>query len=61
MESLDSRNKEFIHGYYRDMVNSYSNNDNFTAISFFNTLYKAGYLKNIKIEERDEKIDQCVK
>lgn len=28
------------------------------AQAYFNTLQKSGYLKNKKVEERDEKIDQ---
>ena len=60
MESLDNRNKEFIHNYYRDMVTAYCDNRIGIAASYFNTLIKSGYLKNIKVEERDQKIEQLL-
>ena len=56
LDSLDNRNKEFIHSYYKDMVCYFSEN-RIVGISFFNTLLKGGYLKNMKVEERDEKLN----
>jgi hypothetical protein len=52
LDSLDNRNKEFIHNYYKDMVFSFSENRIDVGISFFNTLLKGGYLKNIKVHKR---------
>jgi hypothetical protein len=52
----DSEERERIHRYYQDMMHSFSDNRKPMATSIFNTLYKAGYLKNL----RDERIDEVL-
>jgi hypothetical protein len=46
-----------IHDYYRDMMSSYVDGRSKQAKSIMNTLIRAGYLKNVTQEEREEKIE----
>lgn len=56
LSKLDCKEKETIHSYYRDMLYSFNDNRSSMAESMFNTLYSAGYLKEI----RDEKLDKLL-
>jgi hypothetical protein len=58
LKSLDEGERDYIHGYYRDMLN-YANDTNCLHIaeSIFNTLIVAGYIKNRTQEEREKKLD----
>jgi hypothetical protein len=49
--------RQNIHDYYRDMMSSYVDGRTKQAISIMNTLLRAGYLKNVTQEEREEKIE----
>lgn len=55
-EVKGKQEREQIHSYYRDMLNSNFDTRNEMAQSYMNTLLNAGYLVNI----RDEKIDQIL-
>lgn len=58
LSSLSQEEKDIIHSYYRDMLNCFeSSSSSKSAISIFNTLSVSGYIKNIRVEERDKKID----
>lgn len=52
--SSDSE-KEQIHRYYMDMMLFFDDKKESTAASIFNTLYEAGYLKEIR-EEKLKKV-----
>jgi len=54
---LDKEEKNRIHEMYRDMLYSYQDNRPMIGDSFFNTLYRGGYLVDI----RDEKIEEILK
>lgn len=58
LKSLSPKENETIHDYYRSMISFASENMPNAAQSFYNTLYKAGYLKSMKTEDRDDKIKQ---
>jgi len=49
--------RQNIHNYYRDMMYAVTEFKKDQAISIMNTLLRAGYLKNITQEEREEKIE----
>lgn len=49
--------RQNIHNYYRDMMYAVAEFRKDQAISIMNTLTKAGYLKNVTQEEREEKIE----
>ena len=46
-----------IHDYYRDMLSLQTDGRVKQSKSIMNTLFKAGYLKNVTQEERTEKIE----
>lgn len=50
------KEKDQIHRYYVDMMHSFIDNRNSIGKSIFNTLYHAGYLKEV----REEKIDKVL-
>lgn len=43
--------REQIHRYYFDMVRSFEQGQKLSSISFFNTLFHAGYLKEVRVEK----------
>jgi hypothetical protein len=49
--------RQNIHNYYRDMMYAVSEKRHDQAECIKNTLFKAGYLKNVTQEERQEKIE----
>lgn len=49
--------RQNIHNYYRDMMYAVLESRTDQAKSIMNTLLKAGYLKNVTQEERQEKIE----
>lgn len=49
--------RQYIHNYYRDMMYAVAEKRNDQAQSIMNTLIRAGYLKNVTQEERQEKIE----
>ena len=49
--------KQHIHNYYKDMMYAITDNLTDRAESIMNTLIRAGYLKNVTQEERQEKIE----
>ena len=57
LTELSESEREQIHSYYRDMLHFFQENQKEIANSFFNTLDMAGYIKNRKQEEREEKLD----
>jgi len=56
--SKDEQNN--IHSYYREMLNYEFEKRNTISQSFFNTLQKAGYIKNATQENREEKIGELI-
>ena len=48
--------RQNIHKYYRDLMNSFAEGRNKEAQTLMNTLVKGGYLKHFSQEEREEKI-----
>lgn len=56
----DKEEIERIHTYYRDMINCCEENRATSANSFFNTLDRAGYIKNYEQEERASKIGEII-
>ena len=57
LKDLSDHERDQIHNYYRDMLHYCQEKHYEIASSFFNTLDMAGYIKNRKQEERDEKLD----
>jgi hypothetical protein len=49
--------RQNIHNYYRDMMYAVAEKRPDQAKCIMNTLFKAGYLKNVTQEERAEKIE----
>jgi parvulin-like peptidyl-prolyl isomerase len=49
--------RQNIHKYYRDLMNFFAEGRDKEAQTLMNTLVKAGYLKNITEEQREEKIE----
>ena len=49
--------RQYIHNYYRDMMHAVTDKRHDQAQSIMTTLIKAGYLKNVTQEEREEKIE----
>jgi hypothetical protein len=49
--------RQNIHTYYRDLMNTFAEGRNKEAQTLMNTLVKGGYLKHFPQEERDEKIE----
>jgi DNA-binding FadR family transcriptional regulator len=49
--------RQNIHSYYRDMMYAVVEQRPDQAKSIMNTLLKAGFLKNLTQEEREEKIE----
>ena len=61
VNGLDPDERDQIHSYYRDMLNYFEGNPNSSfANSVFNTLDKSGYIKNIRIERREEKLGDLI-
>jgi hypothetical protein len=52
--------RKIIHDYYRDMMMYIGDGRSNQAKSVYNTLSKAGYLKNVTEEERAEKIESIL-
>lgn len=50
----DKSEKEQIHKYYKEMIHSSESGLKLSAHSFFNTLYHAGYLKEVRVEKLDK-------
>jgi hypothetical protein len=60
LSKLSDFEKESIHSYYRDML-MYSHEKRYViASSYFNTLQKAGYVKNATQESREEKLGELI-
>jgi hypothetical protein len=49
--------RQNIHNYYRDMMYAFVEKRYDQAECIMNTLFKAGYLKNVTQENREEKIE----
>ena len=49
--------RQNIHRYYRDLMNTFAEGRNKEAQTLMNTLVKGGYLKHFSQEERDEKLE----
>ena len=60
IKDLSKDEQDNIHGYYREMLHSEIDNRKPMAQSFFNTLQKAGYIKNATQESREEKIGELI-
>jgi hypothetical protein len=56
----DKEERDIIHSYYREMITLAEDGRMLTAISFFNTLEKAGYIKNREQEDRSDKISELI-
>ena len=56
MKSLDEKDKDVIHSYYKDMLYCFSDGRKEMAISILNTLLLGGYL----IDVRDKKIEEIL-
>jgi hypothetical protein len=56
----DKEERDMIHSYYRDMITWAEDGRMSTAISFFNTLDRAGYIKNREQEDRSDKIGELI-
>jgi len=52
----DKEEREKIHVYYMDMMHCFIDKRDSMGISIFNTLYNAGYLKEV----RNEKIEKIL-
>jgi hypothetical protein len=52
INTLDDKQKEVIHSYYKDMLYAYGDNRKEMCLSIFNTLMFGGYI----IDVRDKKI-----
>jgi hypothetical protein len=52
----DKEEREKIHSYYMEMMHCFSDKRDSMGISLFNTLYNAGYLKEV----RNEKIEKIL-
>ena len=57
IQKLEKEEKDRIHEMYRDMLYSYQDGRPMIGDSYFNTLFRGGYLINI----RDEKIEEILK
>jgi hypothetical protein len=60
MKELSKDEQDNIHSYYREMLHSEIDNRKSMAQSFFNTLQKAGYIKNATQENREEKLGELI-
>jgi len=60
MKDLSKDEQDNIHVYYREMLHSELDNRKSMAQSFFNTLLKAGYIKNATQENREEKLGELI-
>ena len=56
MKSLDEKDKDVIHSYYKDMLYCFSDGRKEMSISILNTLLLGGYL----IDVRDKKIEEIL-
>jgi hypothetical protein len=54
IQTLDKEEKDRIHEMYRDMLYSYQDGRPMIADSYFNTLYRSGYLVDIRNEKIEE-------
>jgi hypothetical protein len=55
VNSLKSKTeREQINRYYMDMMHSFSDGRNSVGMSLFNTLFTAGYLKELRTEKIDK-------
>jgi hypothetical protein len=60
IKDLTKDEQHNIHSYYREMLHSEIDNRKSMAQSFFNTLQKAGYIKNATQESREEKLGELI-
>ena len=60
IKDLSKDEQDNIHSYYREMLHSEIDNRKSMAQSFFNTLQKAGYIKNATQESREEKLGELI-
>jgi len=60
IKDLTKDEQDNIHSYYREMLHSEIDNKKSMAQSFFNTLQKAGYIKNATQESREEKLGELI-
>ena len=60
IKNLTKDEQDNIHSYYREMLHSEIDNRKSMAQSFFNTLQKAGYIKNATQESREEKLGELI-
>ena len=56
MKSLDEKDKDVIHSYYKEMLYCFSDGRKEMSISILNTLLLGGYL----IDVREKKIDEIL-
>lgn len=56
LKTLDEKDKEIIHSYYKDMLYCFSDGRKEMSISILNTLLIGGYL----IDVRDKKIEDIL-
>ena len=57
VQLLEKEERNRVHEMYRDMLYSYQDQRDMIGDSYFNTLYRSGYLVDI----RDEKIEEILK
>lgn len=60
IKNLSKDEQDNIHSYYQAMLEAESNNRPTMSSSFFHTLQKAGYIKNVTQENREEKIGELI-
>lgn len=60
LDNLKQKESENIHRMYTDMLHYMTDNREMTAISLFNTLEMAGYIKNRQTEERENKLGDLI-
>jgi len=60
IKDLSQSEQDNTHYYYREMLHCELDNRKSMAQSFFNTLQKAGYIKNATQESREEKIGELI-
>lgn len=56
----DIQERDRVHAYYMDMIQHCEEGRTNSAKTIFNTLTKSEYLKNITIENRDNKLGELI-
>ena len=60
LDNLKQKESENIHRMYTDMLHCMIDNREMMAMSLFNTLEMAGYIKNRQTEERENKLGDLI-